>query len=68
MRVALTQTDCVLGDTEANLRRAKELVTEAKDRGADLTVFPELSLSGYALGELGEDVPSSSIESENRTT
>jgi predicted amidohydrolase len=68
MRVALTQTDCVLGDTEANLRRAKELVAEAKDRGADLTVFPELSLSGYALGELGDDVPSSSIESENRTT
>jgi predicted amidohydrolase len=24
MRVALAQTDCVLGNTEANLRRAKE--------------------------------------------
>ena len=56
MRVALAQTDCVLGDTEANLRRAKEVVAEAKDRGADLIVFPELSLSGYALGELGDDV------------
>jgi predicted amidohydrolase len=57
VRVALAQTDCVLGDTEANLRRAKEVVAEAKDRGADLTVFPELSLSGYALEELGDDVP-----------
>ena len=56
MRVALAQIDCVLGDTEENLRKAKEIVAEAKDRGADLTVFPELSLSGYALGELGEDV------------
>jgi predicted amidohydrolase len=57
MRVALAQTDCVLGDTEENLRKAKEVVAEAKNRGADLTVFPELSLSGYALGELGDDVP-----------
>jgi predicted amidohydrolase len=57
VRVALAQTDCVLGDTEANLRTAKEVVAEARNRDADLTVFPELSLSGYALGELGDDVP-----------
>lgn len=56
MRVALAQIDSVLGDTDENLRRAKEVVAEAKDRGADLTVFPELSLSGYALGDLGDDV------------
>jgi predicted amidohydrolase len=57
MRVALAQIDSVLGDTEENLRKAKEVVAEARDRDADLTVFPELSLSGYALGELGDDVP-----------
>jgi len=56
MRVALAQIDSILGDTEENLRRAKEVVAQAKDRGADLTVFPELSLSGYALEELGDDV------------
>src|SRR5215217_2925126 len=56
MRVALAQIDCVLGDTDENLRRAKEVVAAARDRGADLAVFPELSLSGYALGKLGEDV------------
>ena len=49
MRVALAQTDCVLGDTEVNLHRAKVVVAEVKDRSAGLTVFPELSLSGYAL-------------------
>ncbi len=57
MRVALAQVDSVLGDTEGNLRRAKEVVAEAKARGADLIVFPELSLSGYALGELDDEVP-----------
>jgi predicted amidohydrolase len=56
MRVALAQIDCVLGDTEVNLRKAIEVVAEARDRDADVTVFPELSLSGYALGELGDDV------------
>jgi len=57
MRVALAQVDSVLGDTEGNLRRAKEVVAEAKARGADLIVFPELSLSGYALDELDDEVP-----------
>ena len=56
MRVALAQIDSILGDTEGNLRKAKEVVAEAKSRGADLTVFPELSLSGYALEELDDDI------------
>jgi predicted amidohydrolase len=64
VRVALAQIDCVLGDTEENLRRAKEVVAEAKSRDADLTVFPELSLSGYALEELDDDV---AIEAEGET-
>jgi predicted amidohydrolase len=29
MRVTLAQIDCVLGDTEANLRRAEEKIAEA---------------------------------------
>src|SRR3712207_2836330 len=56
MRVALAQIDCVLGDVGENLRRAKEVVAEARDAGADLVVFPELSLAGYALGELSHEV------------
>jgi predicted amidohydrolase len=57
LRVALAQVDCILGDTDENLRHAKEVVAEAKAGGADLIVFPELSLSGYAVGELGDEVP-----------
>ena len=44
VRVALAQLDCALDDTVQNFRKAKEVVAEARDRGADLTVFPELSL------------------------
>jgi predicted amidohydrolase len=64
MRVALAQIDCVLGDTERNLRKAEEVVAEAKRRGTDLIVFPELSLSGYALEELDDDV---AIEAHSET-
>lgn len=55
MRIALAQTDCVLGDVEENLARAHATVSEAASRGADLVVFPELSLHGYTLGQLAGD-------------
>lgn len=56
MRVALAQTDCLLGDVEKNLRTAEGQVTEAAANNADLVVFPELALHGYALGLLDDDV------------
>lgn len=52
VRVALAQVDCVLGKVEANLDTARDRVRRAAAEGADLVVFPELSLHGYALGEL----------------
>lgn len=55
MRVALAQTDCVLGDVEANIAVAREQVQQAVAQGADVVVFPELSLHGYHLGALGRD-------------
>lgn len=50
MRIALTQIDSTLGDLGRNLSRAQEAVEEAAAGGADLIVFPELCLSGYAIG------------------
>ncbi|WP_219415805.1 nitrilase-related carbon-nitrogen hydrolase [Pseudonocardia nigra] len=55
MRIALAQVDCALGDPEANLGRATGHVQAAADQQADLVVFPELALHGYALGQVGED-------------
>lgn len=56
VRLALAQVDCALGDVAENVRRAGELIGRARDAGADLVVFPELSLTGYALGSLETDV------------
>jgi predicted amidohydrolase len=56
LRVAMAQVDCVLGDVEENARRATERVAEARELGAHLIVFPELSLTGYAVGTVEHDV------------
>ncbi|MDP9475825.1 MAG: amidohydrolase, partial [Actinomycetota bacterium] len=56
MRVALAQIDCSLGDIDKNLSRAKEVLAQARDEGADLVVFPELSLTGYSLGQVSDEV------------
>ena len=56
MRITLAQVPSVLGDVEANLARAAEIVGEAGQDASDLVVFPELFLTGYALGQVDEDV------------
>ncbi|HZR95611.1 MAG TPA: nitrilase-related carbon-nitrogen hydrolase [Gaiellaceae bacterium] len=52
MRIALAQLDSRLGDLAGNAERARAAVAEA---GADLVVFPELFLSGYALAAAETD-------------
>jgi len=56
MRVALAQVDCILGDIDANVERAAKAVEEARSAGADLIVFPELSLCGYSVGQVEHDL------------
>ena len=56
LRVALAQVDCALGDLEENAARARAAIDEARAQGADLVVFPELNLTGYAVGTVGDDV------------
>jgi predicted amidohydrolase len=56
VRVALAQIDCVLGDIPENVRRVREALARARADGADLVVFPELALTGYAIGQTDEDV------------
>ena len=52
INLALAQINTRLGDVEANLEKHLALVKEARGRGADLLVFPELSLTGYVLQDL----------------
>lgn len=50
--VALAQIDVTLGDLDANLKKHLRYVDEAKEKGASLLVFPELSLTGYYLQDI----------------
>jgi predicted amidohydrolase len=56
LRVALAQLDPALGEVEGNVRRVREHIARARAEAADLVVFPELTLSGYSLGQLDHDV------------
>ena len=51
-KLALAQINTVLGNTNANLEKHLILVDQAVDAGADLLIFPELSLTGYLLQDL----------------
>lgn len=52
LTVGLAQIDCRLGDVAANLERHLHWIGQARERGVDLLVFPELSLTGYRLFHL----------------
>jgi predicted amidohydrolase len=55
-RIALAQVAPRLGDLDANLALVAERVGAASAEGADLTVLPELALTGYLLQDLVPDV------------
>jgi predicted amidohydrolase len=56
LTLALAQINTRLGDVEANLEKHLTLIDEARGRGADLVLFPELSLTGYGLQDLASSV------------
>jgi predicted amidohydrolase len=56
LSLALAQINTHLGDVPANLEKHLHLAAEARAAGADLLIFPELSLTGYALQDLASVV------------
>ena len=56
LSLALAQINTRLGDVPANLDKHLKLLEEAHSQGADLVIFPELSLTGYVLQDLTPSV------------
>ena len=52
VRVAACQINTVVGDLEGNARRIAEALGVAEQGGADLAVFPELTVTGYPPEDL----------------
>jgi len=56
MRVALAQISSYLGDLKRNIEKHREIIESAISKKADIIVFPELSLTGYLLQDLVQEV------------
>ena len=56
LRVALAQIAPLLGDRQQNLQQHLTQIAAARREGADLIVFPELSLTGYFLRDMVPEV------------
>ncbi|HXR52822.1 MAG TPA: NAD+ synthase [Steroidobacteraceae bacterium] len=52
LRVALAQVDLLVGDVRGNAERVRKSARLAAAAGADLVMFPELTLSGYPPEDL----------------
>ncbi len=66
IKLALAQISSKRENKEANLQKIEMLTVKAKEQGADLAIFPELSLSGYVVRdqfyELAETIPGPTVE------
>ena len=56
VKVAVAQTDSRVGDIPHNVGHHVAVAEEALARGAQLVVFPELSLAGYTVRDLSWDI------------
>ena len=52
IRLALSQVNTVVGDLEGNAALVRSQARLAVERGADLVVFPEMTLTGYPVEDL----------------
>lgn len=66
MRIALAQTNPIVGDLCGNCSKVITAARRARKSGADLVVFPELTLTGYPPEDLLEDAGFVGAEADAR--
>ncbi len=52
VRIAIAQIDTTVGDLDGNTLEIIDYIGRAKDAGADIVTFPELSITGYPPEDL----------------
>ena len=66
IKLALAQISSKRENKSENLQKIEKLTLKAKEQGADLVIFPEMSLTGYVVldqvYELAETIPGPSTE------
>jgi predicted amidohydrolase len=56
MKIAVAQTNSLLGNYDKNLENHLRFCSEAIKYKSDIIVFPELSLTGYSLKDINYDI------------
>jgi len=51
-KVALAQLNATVGDIDGNTKKIIEYIKTAREKGADLVIFPELAITGYPPKDL----------------
>ena len=54
MKIALSQFEIIPSMPRVNAERMINFIKEAKNNKADMIIFPELSISGYLIGDMWE--------------
>src|SRR5215831_4699301 len=49
MKIAVAQIACSLGDADTNFSRVRDFSQRAKEAGAELVVYPEMTDTGYSM-------------------
>ncbi len=52
VRIAMAQMNAVVGDIDGNVRKIEVGIRRARDVGADLVLFPEMTIPGYPPEDL----------------
>ena len=52
IRIALAQTNPIVGDLQGNLKQCMDAVSNAAEQGAAIVVFGEMATSGYPIEDL----------------
>ncbi len=52
LRIALAQINSVVGDFDFNAQKIKEVLKQARKMGAEVVLFPELTVTGYPPEDL----------------
>ncbi|RIY17166.1 hypothetical protein CJI57_04375, partial [Bifidobacteriaceae bacterium WP012] len=52
LRLALAQIDTCVGNIDSNVEKVVKYATCAANNGANMVVFPEMTLTGYPIEDL----------------
>lgn len=63
-KIVLAQLNPLVGDVEYNKNKVIESIKKAKEKNADLIIFPELFLIGYPIGDILTRYPTLGVQCE----